>query len=124
VLRSQVGTLAASLIMTVLLRPTSGIEAATTSLGLILLMATINMHLTAVSLSRASHGARAWVPRMVAAAAVVVVVGTVAMHWTDLTMASARGELGFVIDRLSSSGCRWRDRSVPSLPRCRQRSPC
>ncbi len=120
VLRSQVGTLAASLIMTLLLRPTSGIEAATTSLGLILLMATINMHLTAVSLSRASHGARAWVPRMVAAAAVVVVVGTVAMHWTDLSIASRRGELGAVIDRLSSSGAAgivlWPFRAMARLP--------
>ena len=120
VLRSQVGTLAASFIMTVLLRPTGGIEAATTSLGLIVLMATINMHLTAVSLSRASHGARGWVPRMVAAAAVVVVVGTVALQWTDLMMASGRGELVAEIDRLSSSAAAgivlWPFRAIARLP--------
>ncbi len=120
VLRSQVGTLAASLIMTLLLRPSGGIEAVTMSLGLIVLMATINMHLTAVSLSRAGHGARSWVPRMVAAAAVVVVVGTVAMHWTDLTLASARGDLGAEVNRLSSSGAAgivlWPFRTMARLP--------
>ena len=120
VLRSQVGTLAASLIMTLLLRPTGGLDAATTSIGLIVLMATINMHLTGVSLSRASQGARGWVPRLVAAAAVVVVVGTVTTHWTDLTMASARGELTTEIDALSSSGAAgivlWPFRAIARLP--------
>lgn len=127
VLRSQMGALLGSAIITLVFRPASAAEGGIAFFGLLLLMATSSLHLTGVSLSRASRGAGAWVPRAAAAAAVAVVVGTVAMHWTEVTSAIARsaGRAPFAdaaveVDRLTSSGIAgvvlWPFRTLARLP--------
>jgi hypothetical protein len=121
VLRSQVGALAASAIMTFVAGPASVMEAVRVFVGLMVLMVTSNMHLTAVSLSRASQGARRWLPRAVAAGAVVVVGATLATNWADLTAAAARGEdFAAEVIRLSDSGAAgivlWPFRAIARLP--------
>jgi len=119
VLRSQIGALAGSAIMTLIVRPASAIEAATVFLGLMLLLATVNLHLTGVSLSRASQGARRWAPRTIAAVAVVIVSATLGIHWADLTTAASGGALAAEVNRLFTSGAAgivlWPFRAIARL---------
>ena len=103
VLRSQLGALIGSLIVTLLFRPGTATGGFTFFVGLAVIMATLNLYSTAVSLSRASEGARRSVPRAVAAAAVLVVAGTFALHWDDVTTALMRGAFAD-ISRLSTTG--------------------
>jgi hypothetical protein len=122
VLRSQLGAVFGSAIITLVFRPSSIIEGATAFLGLLLLMMTINMHLTGVSLSRASSGLSGSLPRLIAGAAVVVVGATVAMHWPQITEAASRRPLMALteIDRLTSDGLAgvvlWPFRALARLP--------
>src|SRR4029453_8614951 len=81
VLRSQLGALFASVIVTLLFRPGSLTGGFTVFAGITIVMATLNLYSTGVSLARASHGARAWLPRGIAAAAIVIVAADVAVHW-------------------------------------------
>ncbi|MGH9239351.1 MAG: putative ABC exporter domain-containing protein [Vicinamibacterales bacterium] len=127
VLRSQLGALLGSAVVTLVFRPRSTGEGGVAFIGLLLLMATSSMHLTGVTLSRASRGLRAWLPRAAAASAVVVVLATIATHWGDLTAAIARGTdrspLTIAIselDRLTSGGpaslVLWPFRTLARLP--------
>ena len=122
VLRSQIGALLASAIITLVFRPGSFAQGGTAFVGLLLLMSTINLHLTGVSLSRASRGVRAWAPRAVAAAAVVVVATTLAMHWADVTTAAESGPARVIaeLDRVTSAGLAgivlWPFRALARLP--------
>lgn len=127
VLRSQLGALLGSAVITLVFRPGSAGEGGIAFLGLLLLMATSSMHLTGVTLSRASRGGRAWLPRAVAASAVIVVVATIAIHWSEITAAIARapGRSPLTIaiielDRLTSGGpagvALWPFRTLAHLP--------
>ena len=119
--RSQIGVLVGSAIVTLLLRPRGFAEAAMVYLGITLLTATLGVYLAGVSLSRASHGPRRWVPQSIAAAAVLAVGATLAMNWTELTaLAASGGGAAAEIDRLTRSGIAgiilWPFRTITSLP--------
>jgi ABC-2 type transport system permease protein len=127
VLRSQLGALLGSAVITLVFRPGSAGEGGVAFLGLLLLMATSSMHLTGVTLSRASRGLRAWLPRAAAASAVIVVVATIATRWGEVTAAIARATdrspLAIAIielDRLTSGGAAglvlWPFRTLGGLP--------
>jgi ABC-2 type transport system permease protein len=105
VLRSQISAAVVGGIITLLFRPMGVAEGLSNFLGLSLVLATINLHLTGVSLSRLSGSARGWIPRLVAAGAVAIVAVTAAMHWSMLTaLAARRGDLVGELSRLTTSG--------------------
>jgi hypothetical protein len=106
VLRSQLGVLFGSLIVTLFLRPGGVANALPVVLGLAIFMATMNFHTTAVSLTRASHGIRRTLPRIIGGAAVLIVLITFAMHWTALKEMAAGGGKGLAaeIARLCTTG--------------------
>jgi ABC-2 type transport system permease protein len=121
VLRSQIGALIGSTITTLFLGPASVAEGAMVFLGLVLLMGTVNLHMTGVSLSRAAQGWRRRLPQAIAATAVLVVIGTVAAHWSELTTAAATGgSVAAVLNRLSTTGAvsivLWPFRTLARLP--------
>jgi hypothetical protein len=122
VLRSQVGALFGSAIITLVFRPANVIEAAMGFFGLLLLMTTINLHLNGVSLSRANSGVGGWLPRAIAGAAVIVIGVTVAMHWPEITAAARPRPLMAIteIDRVTSGGLAgvvlWPFRTLARLP--------
>lgn len=121
VLRSQVGVLVGSAITTFFFRPAGLIEGLIAFSGVAILMATTNVHLTGVALSRAGHGARLWVPRAVAAAAFTIVGATLVMHWTDLTAAAAGGgSVTSELERLATTGAAgivlWPFHAIARLP--------
>lgn len=120
-LRSQIGVLFGSAIVTLLLRPRSFAEAATVYLGITVLTATLGVYLAGVSLSRASQGPRRWIPKGIVATAVAIVGATIAMNWTELTsLAASGGGVAAEIDRLSRSGLTgiilWPFRMITGLP--------
>ena len=120
-MRSQVGVLLGSAIVTLLLRPRGFAEAAVVYLGITVLTATLGVYLAGVSLSRASQGRRRWVPQGVVAAAVAIIGATIAMNWTELTaLAAGGGGVAAEIDRLSRSGVAgiilWPFRTISGLP--------
>jgi hypothetical protein len=119
VLRSQLGALIGSLIVTVLFRPGRLASGFMVFGGLAIIMATLNLYSTGVSLSRASAGARSWLPRAVAAAAVAIIIGTGATHWNDVI--AAFGNADFTeLARLGSTGAAgvvlWPFRTLAALP--------
>lgn len=127
VLRSQIGALLVSAVVMLIFRPGSLGEGGIAFIGLLLLMTTSSLHLTGVSLSRTSRGARRWVPRAIAAGAVIVVGTTVAMHWGEITAAAARAGtsvpltvVGTELDRVLRSGpaalVLWPFRTLAGLP--------
>ena len=119
VLRSQLGAVIGSLIVTFLFRAGTVSGSFTFFVGLAVIMAALNLYSTAVSLSRASEGARRSVPRAVAAAAMLAVAGTFALHWNDVTTLFMRGAFGD-IGRLSTTGAAgvalWPFRQLAQLP--------
>ncbi len=126
VLRSILGAFLGSALMTVFLRPGSLANGWMFLLGILLIMAILNLHLTGVSLSReslAKHGAaglaRQWLPVAVVSGAVVVLAATVAVH------AGALASLGFrdvlkELERLGTTGAAgvilWPFRALARLP--------
>lgn len=118
-LRSQLGGLLGSLIITLVFRPGSVAGGFTVFAGISIIMAALNLYSTGVSLSRASHGMRAWLPRALAGGALVIVVATVAGHWNDLVTAFMNGTVAD-IERLSTSGAAgivlWPFRAFARLP--------
>ena len=119
VLRSQIGALIGSLIVTVLFRPGRLASSFMVFAGLAIIMATLNLYSTGVSLSRASTGARSWIPRTIAAGAVAVVAGAVALHWNDFIAAFANADFT-ELARLGSTGAAgivlWPFRTLAALP--------
>ena len=120
-MRSQVGVLLGSAIVTLLLRPRSLAEAVIVYVGITVLTATLGVYLAGVSLSRAGQGLRRRVPQGIVAAAVVIVGGVLAMNWTELTtLAASGGGVGAEVERLSRSGVvgiiLWPFRMVTALP--------
>ena len=121
VLRSQVGTLFAGAIMAIIFRPGSGLEGLTVFLGISLVMATLNLHMIGVALSRARRGARYWMPVAIVGAAVAIVGGTVLMNWGELAAAAVTGRgLADEIERLGTTGAVgvifWPFRAVAQVP--------
>ena len=119
VLRSQIGALIGSLIVTVLFRPGRLASSFMVFAGLAIIMATLNLYSTGVSLSRASAGARNWLPRTIAAAAVAIIAGTLAIHWNDF-LAAFRNADFTELARLGSTGAAvvvlWPFRTLAALP--------
>ena len=118
-LRSQIGALIGSLIVTVLFRPGRFASGLTVFSGLAIIMATLNLYTTGVSLSRASAGARNWLPRVIAVVAVAVIAGTLAIHWNDFLAAFRNGDFT-ELARLGSTGAAgvvlWPFRTLAQLP--------
>lgn len=119
VLRSQIGALIGSLIVTVLFRPGRLASGLMVFAGLAIIMATLNLYSTGVSLSRASAGARNWLPRTIAVAAVAVIAGTLAIHWNDFLAAFRNADFTELV-RLGSTGAAgvvlWPFRTLAQLP--------
>ena len=121
VLRSQVGTLIAGAVMAVIFRPGSGREGLTVFLGISLVMATLNLHLIGIALSRARRGASYWTPVAIVGVAVAVVAGTILMQWGELAAAAVTGQgLGDAIARLGTTGpigiILWPFRVIAQVP--------
>ncbi len=110
-LRGQVGVLFASAITTVLLRPTSFLSGWMFLAGMWLLLAVVRLHLTGVSLRRASvvqHGRRGlereWLPLVVLATATIVLVGTLAADWRTLAALQNASAVFSEVGRLVTTG--------------------
>jgi hypothetical protein len=126
VLRSQFGALFGSAVITFFLRPGSAGQAWTYFIGLGLVMAALNLHITGISLtrqpaSRAARLARSIVPPVVALIFAAIVTHDVAMHWPEIANAAAGGEnVGAAIARITGSGLTgvvlWPFRAIVRLP--------
>lgn len=121
VLRSQVGTLIGAAVMALIFRPGSGLEGFTVFFGVSLLMATLNLHMIGIAMSRARRGARRWVPLAIVGGAVVMVGGTILGHWGELVAAARTGgDLAGDVERLGTTGAAgiilWPFRAVARLP--------
>ena len=119
VLRSQIGALVGSLIVTVLFRSGRFGSGLMVFAGLAIIMATLNLYSTGVSLSRASAGARNWVPRTIAVIAVAIIAGTLAIHWNVFLAAFRNADFTELV-RLGSTGAAgvvlWPFRTLAQLP--------
>lgn len=111
VLRTQIGAIVSSALVTVFFRPSSVEGGWMFFAGIMVVTATLIVHFTGVSLSRASlrqHGAsglsRQWLPLGVVLAAVAVLAGTVAADWTRLGMADRPADVARELQRLGSTG--------------------
>jgi hypothetical protein len=119
VLRSQLGALFGSIIITVVFRPGSLGGGFATFFGIAIIMAILSLYSTAVSLTRASLGPRRAVPRAMAVAALLVVAGTVTSHWNEISTAFLGGKFED-INRIMTSGASgvvlWPFRALMQLP--------
>lgn len=111
VLRTQAGAIVSSALVTVFFRPPSVEGGWMFFAGIMIVTATLIVHVTGVSLSRASlrqHGAsglsRQWLPLGVVLAAVAVLAGTVAADWTRLGMLDRPADVARELQRLGSAG--------------------
>jgi len=121
VLRSQLGALLASAIMTLVFRPASGVEGLIAFLGLTVLMATVNLHMVGVALSRAKGGRHYWIPLIAVVGMTAIVVGTVVVNWEPLrAIAASGGGLAQEVRRLGTTGAAgvvlWPFRAIARLP--------
>ena len=120
-LRSQVGTLIGGAVMALIFRPGSGFEGLRVFVGVSLLMATLNFHMVGISLNRAQHGARRWIPLAFVAMAALIVGGTVVTNWGAMvTTARTGGDLAGHIERVGSTGAvaviLWPFRAIARVP--------
>jgi hypothetical protein len=106
--RSQGGALVGSALVTVLFRPATLAEGWTFFLGMLLVMMTVNLHLTGVSLRRESlraHGTagvvRQWAPLAIVIGAVSVVIASIASHWAVLLEAASVEDFLTALGRVS-----------------------
>lgn len=111
VLRTQIGAIVSSALVTVFFRPTSLAGGWMFFVGIMVVTATLIVHFTGVSLSRASlrqHGgsglSRQWLPLGVVLAAVAVLAGTVAADWTWLATLDRPADVVRALQRLGSTG--------------------
>jgi hypothetical protein len=112
VLRTQLGTVFGSAIMTMFFRPTSLAGGWMFFAGTTLLMSILGLHLTGVSLSRQNlgkHGvaglARQWVPVALVVGAVVALTVTVWTNWARLgALGASGGDVLGEVERLGSTG--------------------
>jgi len=127
VLRSQVGAILGSALVTLVFRPATFVQGWTFFLGMLLVMATVNLHLTGVSLRRESlraHGgaalARQWIPLAILLGAVAVVATAVVFSWSSLSAVTSPEEFFVAIQRVASSWpvrlVLWPFRALMRLP--------
>ena len=125
--RMQIGALVSSAIMTLFFRPGSLAAGWTFFLGFSLATSVVIVHLTAVSLSRASllqHGrggfARQWLPLVLVIGFAVVLVETVLSAWPQLAALHRPGVILTELQRITSTGLPavilWPFRAVVRLP--------
>lgn len=110
-LRTQIGALFSSALVTMFFRPRTLAGGWMFFVGATVLTATLIVHLTGVSLSRASlreHGrsgwSRQWWPLFVVLASAAVLAGEVAMDWGRLTSIVGGDDLGHELLRLGTTG--------------------
>ncbi len=126
-LRTQVGTLISTVILTVLFRRGSLVDGWMFFSGMWLGFAILNLYFTGVSLSRSSllqHGAsalrRQWVPIALVVGAIGVLVTAVARDWAVLAALGTPGEVMTELDRLAAHGVvswlLWPFRAVARVP--------
>ena len=126
-LKSQLAALAGSAFFTLIFRHNSLAGGWSFFIGVALLMNVLNLHFTGVSLGRESlarHGrsgwTRQWLPLAVVAAALAVLVVTVARSWPELAGFSSGHELLATIQRIGTHGplgvVLWPFRALVRLP--------
>ena len=109
VMRSQAGAMLGSALVTLVFRPQTFAQGWTCFLGTLLVMATVNLHLTGVSLRRESlrlRGAsiaRRWLPLALVVGAVMVVVGSIAWSWSSLSTVATADEFFAAVTNLADS---------------------
>ncbi len=125
--RMQIGTLISSAIMTLFFRPGSLTAGWIFFLGISLATSILIVHLTAVSLSRASiieHGraglARQWLPLFLVMGSAAVLAGAVMSAWPQLSTLRQPGAIMTELQRITSSGLPavvlWPFRAVVRVP--------
>jgi ABC-2 type transport system permease protein len=126
ILSSQVGAFIGSALLTVFFRPTTVSGGWIFFLGISLIIAVLNLHLTGISLSRESlavHGragiARQWLPVTLVTGAVLVLAATLVSDWRVLSSLPAEGVVRELM-RLGRSGAAgvvlWPFRALVALP--------
>ena len=127
VIRTQIGAIFSTALVTLFFRPSSAAGGWMFFAGITVLTAALIVHLTGVSLSRASlrqHGAsaltRQWLPLGAVLAAVGVLALAVAGDWTRLTTLDRPGDIARELYRLGSGGAAsvvlWPFRTLVHLP--------
>jgi hypothetical protein len=114
ILRSQAGVLAGSAIAALVFRRPGPAGIWTFFVGMSMVMATVNLHMTGISLRRDSlraHGSagvkRQWLPLAVVAAAVGILAATVGADWSTFASAPGPAELFGEIQRTSRAWPAW-----------------
>ena len=126
-IRSQVGTIVSSVITTLLLRPGSLAMGWTTTVGVWLMFSILSLHTIGLTLSQQSLSkagliglAKQWVPFTILVGAIVVLLGTVAMDWTQLASLATPREVVTEVGRLATTGAAgivlWPFRAILSVP--------
>jgi hypothetical protein len=124
--RGQIGSLLSSVIFAVLMRPGDWLTAFRITLGLWLTFGLLNLHLTGVSLSRASlleHGAsglrRFALPALVVIGAAAALIGVVIANWETLAALDRGRDVFRELVRLATTGVAgiilWPFRSAAAL---------
>jgi ABC-2 type transport system permease protein len=128
ILRSQLGAFFGSALVTLLMRPASMIQGWTFFIGVALIMATINLHLTGISLTRVPASqpglrglVRRWLPRAIVLAVVGVIARDLVVHWSEVAAAQASGvNVMSEVARITASGLSgvvlWPFRALVRLP--------
>jgi hypothetical protein len=114
-LRGQLGPLLGTAVTTVFLRPSSAAKGWMFFGGMWMVLAVLRMHLLGVALRRQSlgqHGAqgarRHWLPIAIVGGAALVVLGTIALDWPQLSAMETRREVFDELKSLFSTGPpRW-----------------
>lgn len=125
--RMLLGSLLSSAIVTLFFRPSTLASGWMFLAGFALVTSILIVHLTAVSLSRASlreHGwvglAHQWLPLAIVFGAVAILGGTLAGAWPRLATLETRGLMMWELHRLSTHGLAgivlWPFRAVAQLP--------
>ena len=126
-IRSQLGMLLSSALITLVMRPSTLANSWMTVVGLWLIFAAVRLHLMGVALSRSSlaqHGRsgiwRQWLPLAVVFGAVGVLVETAVTGWPGLAAATDPGAFFAELQRLCTTGAAgivlWPFRTLTALP--------
>jgi hypothetical protein len=127
IVRSQLGALIGSALMTLFFRPSTLAGGWMFFVGISVVMAIVNLHLTGVSLSRESLGThgmagmtRQWLPIVLVGGALVLLAGAVVMDWPQLSSLASGGAVLDEIQRLTAAGpvaiVLWPFRAIVRLP--------
>jgi len=128
ILRSQLGVLFGSALVTFFMRPASTGQTCMVFIGVALMMTIFNLHLTGIALTRVTaprpRGTgqlRRWLPLVIVLAAVGVIGSDLARHWPEVATALTSGSSGMPeLLRLMTSGLSgvvlWPFRALVGLP--------